>query len=138
MPPTPTRSCRDPLGCIPECSGLFYQVGRDAEQGVEQGRERLAAGLWVLVFPKGTRMPPRTYRKYKLGGAMLASATGYPVVPVAHNAGTYWPRCGFLKYAGEIRVVIGPVIESQGCSAEEINRLAEEWIESMMEELEKQ
>ncbi len=110
---------------------------RAVEQVITQGRERLAAGLWVLVFPEGTRMPPRTRRKYKLGGAMLASATGYPVVPVAHNAGTYWRRRGFLKYPGEIRVVIGPAIESKGRSAEEINRLAEEWIEPVMEELEK-
>lgn len=73
-----------------------------------------------------------------LGGAVLAEATGYPVVPVAHNAGTYWPRRGLLKYPGLIRIVIGSMIESQGRSAEEINRLAEEWIESMMEELEKQ
>jgi 1-acyl-sn-glycerol-3-phosphate acyltransferase len=112
-------------------------AGRRAfEQVIKQGRERLAAGLWVLVFPEGTRMPPRTYGKYKLGGAVLAEATGCPVVPVAHNAGSFWPRHGFVKYPGLIRVVIGPVIESKGRSAVEITRLAEEWIESMMQELE--
>lgn len=111
---------------------------RAVEQVITQGRERLAAGLWVLIFPEGTRMPPRTRRKYKLGGAMLASATGYPVVPVAHNAGAYWPRRGFLKYPGEIHVVIGPVIDSQGRTAEQINALAEEWIEATMAKLEKQ
>ena len=110
---------------------------RAVEQVVEQGRERLAAGLWVLVFPEGTRMPPRTHRKYKLGGAVLAQASGYPVVPVAHNAGSFWPRRGFLKYPGVIRMVIGPAIDSQGRSAEEINRLAEAWIEATMAELEK-
>jgi 1-acyl-sn-glycerol-3-phosphate acyltransferase len=111
-------------------------VKRAFDQVINQGRERLAAGLWVLVFPEGTRMPPRTRGKYKLGGAVLAEATGCPVVPVAHNAGTFWPRRGFLKYPGLIRVVIGPVIESRGRSAEEIIRLAEEWIESTMQELE--
>lgn len=111
---------------------------RAFDQVIKQGRERLAAGLWVLIFPEGTRMPSRTRGKYKFGGAVLAEATGYPVVPVAHNAGTFWPRRGFVKYPGEIRVVIGPMIETQGRSAGEINRLAEEWIESMMEELEKQ
>jgi 1-acyl-sn-glycerol-3-phosphate acyltransferase len=112
-------------------------AGRRAfDQVIKQGRERLAAGLWVLVFPEGTRMAPRTHGKYKLGGAMLAEATACPVVPVAHNAGTFWPRRGFLKYPGEIRVAIGPLIESRGRSAEEINRLAESWIESTMQGLE--
>jgi 1-acyl-sn-glycerol-3-phosphate acyltransferase len=109
---------------------------RAFDQVINQGRERLAAGLWVLVFPEGTRMPPRARGKYKLGGAVLAEATGCPVVPVAHNAGAFWPRRGFLKYPGEIRVVIGPVIESRGRSAGEINRLAEEWIEATMQQLE--
>jgi 1-acyl-sn-glycerol-3-phosphate acyltransferase len=109
---------------------------RAFDQVIRQGRKRLAAGLWVLVFPEGTRMAPRTHGKYKLGGAMLAEATACPVVPVAHNAGTFWPRRGFLKYPGEIRVAIGPLIESSGRNAEEINRLAEEWIEGTMTVLE--
>ncbi|MFQ5935079.1 MAG: lysophospholipid acyltransferase family protein [Acidiferrobacterales bacterium] len=109
---------------------------RAVEQVVKQGRERLAAGLWVLVFPEGTRMPPRTRGRYKMGGAVLASATGYPVVPVAHNAGSFWRRRGFVKLPGMIRVVIGPVIESKGRTAEEINARAGEWIEATMEQLE--
>ncbi len=108
------------------------------QQLIEQGRERLQAGYCVVVFPEGTRMPPRTRGRYKLGGAVLASATGYPVVPVAHNAGSFWPRRGFLKRAGTIRVVIGPTIESQGRSAEEIRQIAESWIEGTMQELEDQ
>jgi len=87
-------------------------AGRRAiEQVVAQGRQRLQSGLWVVVFPEGTR--------------------------VAHNAGSFWPRRGFLKRSGHVRVVIGPVIDSRGKSAEEIRKLAEEWIENKMLELEK-
>lgn len=112
-------------------------AGRVAiEQVIEQGRERLQSGIWVVVFPEGTRMAPGTRRRYGIGGAALAAASGYPVVPVAHNAGSFWPRRGFLKRPGTIRVVIGPVIDSHGRSAEEIRHQAEEWIENTMAGLE--
>ena len=106
------------------------------EQVIEQGRERLQSGIWVVVFPEGTRMAPGTRRRYGIGGAALAAESGYPVVPVAHNAGSFWPRRGFLKRPGMIRVVIGPVIDPRGKTAEDIRRLGEEWIEGKMPELE--
>lgn len=74
-------------------------------------------------------------RRYHLGGAMLAERTGRAVVPVAHNAGDYWPRRGFLKRPGTIRLVIGKPIESEGRGAAEINARAAEWIESTVREL---
>ncbi len=110
--------------------------GRSAlEQVVEQGRRRLAEGIWVVVFPEGTRVAPGKQRRYRPGGAVLAEATGLAVVPVAHNAGDYWPRRGFLKRPGTIRLVIGEPIESKGRSAAEINARAAEWIESTSNEL---
>ncbi len=109
---------------------------RAVEQVVKQGIDRLAAGLWVLIFPEGTRLPPRTRRKYKQGGAILAAESGYPVVPIAHNAGSFWPRRGFVKHPGVVRVAIGPVIESRGRSAAEITKLSEDWIEATMARLE--
>jgi len=112
-------------------------AGRQAiEQIIAQGRKRLQSGIWVVVFPEGTRMAPGTRRRYGIGGAALAAASGYPVVPVAHNAGSFWPRRGFLKRPGTIRVVIGPVIDSHGRNAEDIRREAEEWIENTMVRLE--
>ena len=98
---------------------------RAVDQVVKQGTDRLADGLWVLIFPEGTRLPPRTRRKYKQGGAILAAESGYPVVPIAHNAGSFWPRRGFVKRPGVIRVAIGPVIERRGRSAAEITKLSE-------------
>ncbi len=109
---------------------------RAIEQIVEQGRQRLETGRWVVVFPEGTRVAPGHHRRFGLGGAVLASATGYPVVPVAHNAGSYWPRRGFLKKPGVIRVVIGPAIETRGKKPEQINREAQTWIEAEMQRLE--
>ncbi len=113
-------------------------AGRKAvTQVIEQGKARLAEGIWIVVFPEGTRMAPGTTRRYGIGGAALAVESGYPVVPVAHNAGSFWPRRGFLKKPGTIHVVIGPVIHTRGKSAEEINRAAEDWIEKKMVELER-
>ncbi len=108
---------------------------RAVEQVIQQGRARLAAGLSVLVFPEGTRTAPGRRGRYKLGGAILAAATGAPVVPVAHDAGSYWPRRSFIKRPGVVRVVIGPAIETDGRSPEEINARAERWIESTMLQL---
>ncbi|HWV90363.1 MAG TPA: lysophospholipid acyltransferase family protein, partial [Burkholderiales bacterium] len=73
-----------------------------------RGRERLAQGFWVVVFPEGTRVAPGSQRAYHPGGAWLASASGAPVVPVAHNAGLLWPRNAFLKRPGTVTVRIGP------------------------------
>lgn len=112
--------------------------GRKAvDQVVSQGRERLDAGIWVTVFPQGTRVSPGTRRRWGIGGALLAAATDYPVVPVAHNAGLYWPRRGFLKRAGTIDVVIGPLIESRGRRADEILKHAQDWVEETASSLER-
>lgn len=98
-------------------------------QLIEQGRERLARGAWVVVFPEGTRVKPGTRRRYKLGGASLAAGTGTNVLPIAVNSGDFWGRNSFIKYPGTIRMVIGPVIDTGGLRADEINRRAETWIE---------
>ncbi|MDR1425168.1 MAG: 1-acyl-sn-glycerol-3-phosphate acyltransferase [Azoarcus sp.] len=112
------------------------KAGKDAlSQVLEQGRERLKEGLWVAVFPEGTRTPPGARGRYKPGGAFLAKRAGVPVVPVAHNAGEFWRRQAFLKYPGEITVSIGPAIGVKGIKVEEINRRSKEWIENEMTRL---
>lgn len=112
------------------------KAGRRAlQQIVEQGTQRLNTGRWVVIFPEGTRMAPGTKGRYAIGGALLAEKSGYPVVPVAHNAGEFWPRNSFIKYPGIIQVAIGPVIDGEGKNAAEINALAEEWIETAQQKL---
>lgn len=110
--------------------------GRAAvEQLVTQGKQRLAEGLWVILFPEGTRVMPGKRGRYKIGGAVLAEQSGYPIVPMAHNAGEYWPRRSFIKYPGTIQVRIGPPIDPAGKSAQAILREASDWIESTMADI---
>ena len=106
------------------------KAGRKAaRQVVEQGIDRLQRGWSVIIFPEGTRVAPGSRKKYGVGGALLAQRSGYPVVPVAHNAGVFWRRRGLAKYPGTIEVVIGPPIDPAGLTAAEINRRVEAWIE---------
>ncbi len=101
-------------------------------QVIEQGRQRLQEGDWVVMFPEGTRMPAGQTRRYGVSGALLASQTGKLVIPVAHNAGYFWPRRGLLKKRGTVRVVIGPPIRAAGREPREINAEAQAWIEDQL------
>jgi 1-acyl-sn-glycerol-3-phosphate acyltransferase len=105
------------------------------KQLLRQGRERLAQGFCVVVFPEGTRVPFGKRGKYKIGGAMLAASSGAPVVPVAHNAGRLWGRQAFSKHPGLITMSIGKPIETKGRKAEEINAEVEAWIENEIQQL---
>jgi len=110
--------------------------GRKAiKQIITQGRARLDAGIWVTVFPEGTRITPGTYKRWGMGGAILAEESAYPIVPVAHNAGEFWGRREFVKRPGTIQLVIGPVIETRGRKAAEINAEAENWMRTTMAEI---
>lgn len=97
---------------------------------LQHGKARLAQGQWVVIFPEGTRMPPGETRRYGVSGALLASESGRLVVPVAHNAGYYWPRRGVFKRPGTIRVVIGAPIIASGRDPRAINAEAQAWIEA--------
>lgn len=113
-------------------------VAKNARQQViEQGVERLGNGLWVLIFPEGTRMPPGQKGRYHGGGVQLAIQAQRPIIPVAHNAGQVWPRRSLLRYPGIIDVVIGPPIETQGRKTSEVLAQVEGWIEEQMADLDK-
>lgn len=103
---------------------------RALRQMLDQGRERLARGLCIVIFPEGTRVAPGERGVYQPGGAWLAAKTATPVVPVAHDSGGYWRRNAFLKYPGTITVSIGEPIETRDLAPESINRRVEDWIES--------
>ena len=105
------------------------------KQVIQQGKERLAAGIWVTVFPEGTRMPPGETRKYGVSGAALAIEAGVQIVPVAHNAGDFWRRREFTKRPGTVRFCIGPPIDAAAQSPKETNVLVQKWIENKMLEI---
>jgi 1-acyl-sn-glycerol-3-phosphate acyltransferase len=105
------------------------------EQVVEQGTRKLAQGSWIVIFPEGTRTAPGAAPRYKTGGARLAVRTGTPIIPIAHNSGDLWPRRAFFKMPGTITVSIGPVIPTTGCSAEDVARRVETWIENEMHQI---
>jgi 1-acyl-sn-glycerol-3-phosphate acyltransferase len=106
------------------------------KQVIDKGTDRLKKGLWVVIFPEGTRTRPGQSGRYNPGGAMLAVRSGYPVVPVAHNAGSYWPRSGWPIRPGVIQVVVGPVIDPEGKKPGEIIQQVADWIEARMAESE--
>lgn len=112
-------------------------AGRAAvEQVLHQGRERLAAGRAVMIFPEGTRVRPGASARYRLGGAVLAAETGTPVIPIAHNAGEFWPRHSFVKWPGEISVIIGAPIATAGKTPERINAEVRAWMDRQMARIE--
>lgn len=94
---------------------------RAVNQVIEQGKQRLADGLWIIIFPEGTRVVAGETRKYGVSGALLATATGKLVVPLSHNAADFWVRRGIVKKSGTIRVVIGEPINADGKDARELN-----------------
>lgn len=104
-------------------------------QVIEQGKARLADGIWVTIFPEGTRMPLGKTRRYGISGAALAKEAQVPIVPVAHNAGDLWPRRGLKKKPGLIRFCIGPAIMPADRPPKATNLLVQDWVESKMREI---
>ena len=112
-------------------------AGRSArDQVIERGTDRLRDGINVVFFPEGSRLPPRTEKRFGQGGALLATASGAPVVPIAHNAGSYWPRRSITKKPGTIRMMIGPAVDPAGMTAQQLNELIHDWMRETMAGLE--
>jgi 1-acyl-sn-glycerol-3-phosphate acyltransferase len=103
---------------------------RAVNQVVEQGKARLADGLWVVVFPEGTRVLAGEKKKFGVSGALLATETGKLVVPVSHDAGKFWPRRGIIKKRGTIRLIIGTPIASAGKNPRQLNEEVRQAIEA--------
>ncbi len=104
-------------------------------QVIEQGRQLLADGIWITIFPEGTRVPSGQIKKYGVSGAALARDAQCPIVPVAHNAGDLWPRRGLVKKPGLIRFCIGPPIAPSDRPPKETNLIVQDWVETKMKEI---
>ncbi len=105
------------------------------KQVIRQGKEKLRAGIWVTIFPEGTRVAPGETRKYGVSGAALAKEAGVPIIPMAHNAGDFWRRREFAKRPGTIRFCIGPPISAADRDPRETNQQVQEWIENKMRDI---
>ncbi|HLT04690.1 MAG TPA: lysophospholipid acyltransferase family protein, partial [Pseudomonas sp.] len=111
---------------------------RALKQLASKGDKHLRDGNWVLVFPEGTRVPVGRMGKFSRGGAALAVNANLPVLPVAHNAGRFWPKEGWAKHPGTIQVIIGPAMHAEGQGPQaisELNQRAERWIAERMAEI---
>ncbi|MDJ0880314.1 MAG: lysophospholipid acyltransferase family protein [Gammaproteobacteria bacterium] len=104
-------------------------TGRKAiKQLVDEGLVRLNEGRNIMLFPEGTRVLPGQYKPFKMGGAILAHKTGYDILPIAHNAGEYWPRHSWIKWPGTVKVIIGPPISPKGKNPDVIIKEVEDWV----------
>jgi 1-acyl-sn-glycerol-3-phosphate acyltransferase len=104
-------------------------------QVLTKGKARLAEGHWVMVFPEGTRMAPGETRRYGLSGVLLAQAAGRLLVPVAHDAGDYWPRRGLRKRPGTVTFRVGPPVDPAGRNPRQVNEEIQAWVEAQVAEL---
>ena len=102
---------------------------------VAQGKRLMAQGVWVIMFPEGTRITRGQKGVYKSGGTRLAIETGAPVIPVAVTSAKCWPRKAFIKKPGIVDISIGKPIPSAGRQPEELMREVEAWIEAEMRRL---
>ena len=88
-----------------------------------------------IIFPEGTRVEPGVKSKYARGGTNIAIKAGAPIVPIALNAGAFWPADKFLKRPGTVTVVIGEPIDSRGRDSRELTEQVEAWIENEVSKL---
>ena len=120
------------------CSPIAINRGagpRAARQMLSQGKDRIARGFCVIVYPEGTRVAPGTRGKYQSSGSAIAIHAGVPVLPVAHNAGRCWRRNAFLKHPGTVTVSIGAPLDSSGRKADALTREVETWVEAEMQRI---
>ncbi|MEQ8858245.1 MAG: lysophospholipid acyltransferase family protein [Pseudomonadales bacterium] len=102
---------------------------------IDEGRSRLADGIWVALFPEGTRMPAGKIGRFQPGGAALAAATGVPILLVVHNAGDHWPAHAFRKRPGTVQVLISKPLETAQRSPKEIQAACAAQFEVLMNQL---
>jgi len=63
-----------------------------------------------------------------MGGFIFATRISHPVLPVAHNAGEFWPKHSFIKYPGKITISIGEPFNASGMDPDEVKQRVEGWI----------
>ena len=102
---------------------------------VTQGTRLMSEGVWVIMFPEGTRIPRGQVGQYKTGGTRLAIEAGVPVIPIAVTSAKCWPTKAFIKKPGVVDISIGKPIASVGREPEELMQEVQTWIEAEMRRL---
>ncbi len=96
---------------------------------VKNGTEKLKKGIWVLLYPEGTRTLPGQKGNYKSGGALLAKKAGVDIVPVALNTGLFWQKGKGVLNNGVVDIVIGAPIATDEKDIKTLTNEVGQWIE---------
>ena len=96
-------------------------------QTLEEGSDRLKKGMYVLLFPEGTRVKAGSVGKYARSSFELAKRNGVMVLPLCHNSGDCWPAHKFIKKPGKITLIIGEpfYVEDSKQSASDVKESVE-------------
>ena len=99
-------------------------------QTLQEGSDRLKKGMYVLLFPEGTRVKAGRVGKYARSSFELAKRNGVMVLPLCHNSGDCWPAHKFIKKPGKITLIIGEpfYVEDSKQSAIDVK----EWVEKKL------
>ena len=121
---------------------LLEPIAIDRSKPREAGRSLLIQGVdpiqngnSVIVFPEGSRSNYGSVKRFSRGGAKLAIAANTVIIPIAHNAGYFWPAGKFIKRPGRVTVVIGQRMELGERGASELTADVEAWIRTKVVEL---
>lgn len=115
---------------------LNRKQGKKAfQQLINDGKEKLALGRFILIFPEGTRIPYEEVRPLKAGGFVLAKQAKAKILPVAHDSGRLWSRHTFLKTPGVIQVHVGKPIEVDQHSSDQLKEIYFNWLQEKRAEI---
>lgn len=119
------------LGCIPVNRG---KRGAAVAKMVKDVSKEFSEPGQLVIYPQGTRVAPGVKKPYKVGTAVLYEGLGFPCVPVATNAGVFWPRTGVMRKPGLAIVdFLEPI--KPGVARDEFLARLEEVIETRSNEL---
>ena len=94
---------------------------------IEQGKDRIKNGIFIVIFPEGTRKPYKKLGRYQNGAAAVAKNAECDIIPIYHNAGKIWTKGQFVKKPGVISVIIGKPISTKDMPTSMITKLIKEW-----------
>ena len=94
---------------------------------IKQGSARIKAGIWVIIYPEGTRQPYKKLGNYQTGGVAIAQKSNALILPICHNAGKFWAKGKFIKTAGIITITIGKPINPQGLKPKDVSANLKQW-----------